>query len=81
MKSRTQNWNIFLSSFIAFILLNTIENILHYNIGRTSNEDKIFDISLPTKMDTIRIFVIMIIFAGLQGLITILIQQHFFSLE
>jgi len=62
---------LFIVSFIVFILINTIENILHYSIGRESNGEKI-TLKNPTKMDWIRIITIMIVFAILQAFLTCL---------
>lgn len=57
---------IFLISFFVFAIINLIENIIHYTIGR---EHKIHMI-LPTKEDMVRIFLIMVVFALLQGTLT-----------
>lgn len=61
--------HIFITSFIVFIILNTFENLIHYSIGRTTNE-KSFTIKIPTINDWIRIVLIMIIFAVLQAVFT-----------
>ena len=60
--------NIFFISFFVFVCINLIENLLHYNIGR--NTDKEIKINSPTTKDWIRIIVVMIIFAILQGILT-----------
>jgi hypothetical protein len=60
--------HIFFISFFVFIFINLIENLLHYDIGR--NTDKGIKLTWPTKKDWIRIIVVMIIFAILQGLLT-----------
>ena len=60
--------NIFFISFFVFVCINLIENLLHYNIGR--NTDKEIKINSPTTKDWIRIIVVMIIFAILQGMLT-----------
>ena len=60
--------HIFLISFFVFICINLIENLLHYNIGR--NTDKDIKLQSPTKKDWIRIVVVMLIFAMLQGSLT-----------
>jgi hypothetical protein len=65
--------HIFVFSFIVFIVLNVIENVIHYNIGKYHNtNDSITDFHFtnPSKIDWIRIFVIMVIFAFLQGVFT-----------
>jgi tetrahydromethanopterin S-methyltransferase subunit D len=73
--SKTQ-WTFFIASFIAFIVLNTIENILHYNIGRTSNQDQVVVFKNPTYKDWIRIIIIMTVFAILQSCLTLFIQHY-----
>lgn len=70
-------WKIFWSSFIAFFILNFFENLLHYNIGRHSNQNEVFDISPPTPKDCIRIFLVMIIFGILQGMFTLFLNKHY----
>ncbi len=70
------NWKIFVASFIAFVILNTFENVLHYNIGRTTDEDEIVVLRNPTPKDWLRILIVMLVFAILQGLFTILIQSY-----
>jgi hypothetical protein len=60
---------IFIISFFVFIFLNIIENLLHFTNGRQENQ-KIFQLVMPKKRDWIKIAVIMIIFAILQGGIT-----------
>ena len=53
--------HIIIISFIVFIILNIIENILHYNIGRNYNEKK-FKLLLPSTKDFYDIICIMFIF-------------------
>ena len=71
----------FLSSFIVFIILNTVENLIHYNIGRISN-DKEEDIKFyyPDKRDLYRIIIIMLIFAILQATLSGFIEKIFIKL-
>ena len=61
-------FHLFIISFIVFALLNAIENVIHYNIGKTSNTD--FEFSNPTRNDWKKIIVTMIIFALLQAFLT-----------
>ena len=61
--------HIFLISFIAFAILNIIENVIHYNIGKTSNEK--LEITNPSKKDWKKILITMFIFALLQGALTL----------
>lgn len=69
-------WKLFIASFFAFILLNTIENVLHYNIGRTSDENEIPTLKNPTQKDWFRIILVMLLFAVLQGILTIFIRSY-----
>ena len=73
--------HIFAFSFMIFIVLNVIENVIHYNIGKyhDGNQHKIdtntggiagFHFTNPNQTDWIRIIVIMFIFAMLQGVFT-----------
>ena len=61
-------FHLFVISFIVFAILNIIENVIHYNIGKTSNVE--FEFSNPTLIDWKKIIVTMIIFALLQGFLT-----------
>jgi hypothetical protein len=67
--------HIFLASFITFIILNIVENIIHYNNGKFRESNQIY-FDLPSKKDFIKMIVIMFIFAFLQGSLT-LILSHF----
>lgn len=61
-------FHLFIISFIVFAIVNIIENVIHYNIGKTSNTE--FEFSNPTIIDWKKILFTMIIFALLQGLLT-----------
>jgi len=67
--------HIFAFSFIVFIVLNLIENVIHYNIGKfhdTDNGKSVagFHFTNPSETDWVRIVVIMFVFAVLQGFFT-----------
>ena len=62
---------LFTISFIVFLFLNVIENLIHYNIGIHSDDNNI-KIILPTKRDWIRIIITMLVFAFLQGFFVLL---------
>jgi len=76
--------HIFAFSFIVFIVLNIIENVIHYNIGKyhEANTPSVngngngsgsvagFHFTNPSNNDWVRIVVIMFIFAVLQGFFT-----------
>jgi hypothetical protein len=53
----------------VFAILNIVENVIHYNIGKTSNEK--LDITNPSKEDWKKILITMFIFALLQGALTL----------
>lgn len=66
--------HIFVFSFLVFIVLNIIENVIHYNIGkyhdsRVNGSASVagFHFTNPSNIDWVRIVVIMFIFAVLQG--------------
>ena len=61
-------FHLFIISFIVFAIVNIIENVIHYNIGKTSNTE--FEFSNPTIIDWKKIIVTMIIFALLQAFLT-----------
>jgi hypothetical protein len=63
---------LFVVSSLAFILVNTFENILHYSLGKRSSDRSGWgiQIELPHGRDMIRFIGIMIIFSVLQGVIT-----------
>ena len=69
----SSNLNIVYASFIAYIFINLFENLIHYNIGRFSNKDIKFVV--PTKKDWIKIIIVMVIFAIIQGLLTIVLNN------
>lgn len=59
---------IILVSFFVYIFVNLVENVIHYNIGRFSNKDT--KLEMPTKIDWVKIIVVTLIFAALQGVLT-----------
>lgn len=66
--------HIIVISMVVYIFVNLFENLIHYNIGKFSNRTT--EISLPTKMDWIKIIIVMFLFAVLQGILT-----YYFTLE
>jgi hypothetical protein len=69
----SSNIHVVYASFIAYIFVNLFENLIHYNIGRFSNKDIKFVV--PTKKDWLKIILVMVIFAIIQGLLTILLDK------
>ena len=70
--------HVFIFSFMIFIVLDVIENVIHYNIGKFHNgvDDGVggyltgYHFTNPSNDDWVRIIVIMLVFAILQGLFT-----------
>jgi hypothetical protein len=61
-------FHIIIISFFVYIFVNLVENLIHYNIGKFSNNKTKFDI--PSKKDWFKIVVVMCVFALIQGLLT-----------
>ncbi len=59
---------IIVVSFFVYLFVNLFENLIHYNIGKFSNEATHFDV--PSKKDWLKIVAVMVIFALIQGLMT-----------
>ena len=64
-----KNTHLIAVSFLVYIFVNLFENLVHYNIGKFSNQQTQLD--LPTQKDWIKIILVMIVFALLQGLLTV----------
>ena len=73
--SRKKNIHLIAASFIAFLFLNIIENFIHYNIGINRNNTEPV-LTNPSSTDWIRIIIIMVIFAFLQGFLTFLLDSY-----
>jgi len=70
--------HIFVISVIVFVVLNIIENVIHYNIGRQHNKPSSeITAYAPSSEDWVRIIVIMGIFAILQGLFTMALSNSY----
>jgi hypothetical protein len=67
--SKKNAFHLLVISFTIFAIMNIIENVIHYNIGKTSNAE--FEFSNPTIADWKKIIITMILFAFLQGFLTI----------
>ena len=55
-------------SFVIYLCINLVENLIHYNIGKFTNKETKLD--LPSKKDWFKMIVVMCVFALLQGLFT-----------
>ena len=67
--------HLFISSFLAFLFLNIIENFIHYTSGKYHDSDTI-QFELPSKKDVIKIIIVMFIFAILQGVFTLFLYKY-----
>ena len=65
----TKGFTLIIVSMMVFGILNLIENMIHYNIGRSFGDNK-FAFNLPSWEDFIKIICVMIVFGLAQGLIT-----------
>ncbi len=68
--------HILIISMAVFVTLNIIENYLHYNIGINSPNNS-FDLVLPTSTDWVKIILVMIVFAYLQGFFTEFFSDYY----
>jgi hypothetical protein len=62
------SFHIIAVSFFVYIFVNMFENMIHYNIGRFSNNAT--KLELPNKKDFIKIVAVMCTFALIQGVLT-----------
>jgi hypothetical protein len=53
-----------------------IENFIHYNIGRNQESAYHIDFSWPSTLEWTKIAVVMVVFALLQGILTIAIEGY-----
>ncbi len=72
----SRGFNLILISMLVFGALNLIENLIHYNIGRShTHKDGEFVFNIPTLSDFLKILITMIVFGLAQGLLTELFVQ------
>lgn len=65
--------HIIIVSSLVYIFVNLFENIIHYNIGKFSNQN--LHIEIPSQSDWPKIIVVMCFFALLQGVLTYFIDK------
>lgn len=61
-------FHIIVISFFVYLIVNLVENLIHYNIGKFSNKETKLDI--PSEKDWVKIIIVMCVFALIQGLLT-----------
>lgn len=76
--NRGNSSHIFVISVVVFIILNLVENVIHYSIGRMHGSSNV-SITAPSSVDWARIICIMLIFAFLQGLFTMTLSYKYGS--
>ena len=69
-------FHIFVISFLVYAVINMVENYIHYNIGRNQESDYHIDFSWPSTLEWTKIAVVMVVFALLQGILTIVIEGY-----
>ena len=76
---KNSSTRIMIVSFFVYLFVNLFENLFHYNIGKFSDRemDKSMDF-MPSNRDWIKIVVVMLIFAGIQGLLTCYFTERCF---
>jgi hypothetical protein len=67
---------IFMISFIVFVIVNIVENVIHYSIGRTYNQRN-KQIQAPTNTDWIRIMGVMLVCATIHASLTSFLSRLF----
>jgi hypothetical protein len=67
------SFHIIAISFFVYLFVNFFENLIHYNIGKFSNQDT--KLELPSQKDLVKIVVVMCVFALLQGVLTSYFNQ------
>lgn len=71
LKSSELTSKVFWVSFIVFAILNTVENLIHYSIGRDSDRRALsIRLQIPSVSDMLRIIGVMTVFALLQAALT-----------
>ncbi len=60
--------HLIIISFTIYLFVNLFENVIHYNIGKFSDNETKIDI--PTRKDWFKIIIVMCIFALIQGILT-----------
>ena len=70
---------IFIISMAVYIVINLVENMIHYNIGRNFEFEDVRDTKFitPSSVDITRIISVMAVFAVLQGLFTAILTRRF----
>ena len=68
--------HIFIVSFLVYVVINMFENYIHYNVGKNHKTGYQIEFSSPSQLDWIKIAIVMLVFALLQGILTITIERY-----
>jgi hypothetical protein len=79
MSILTNHTRIFIISMAVYVVINLVENTIHYNIGRNFDIRHLHDIKFisPSDTDFTRIISVMVVFAILQGLFISVLTNWF----
>ena len=58
-----RDYRFFVYSIVIYILINIIENYVHYNIGKHTEDDRFIVLTTPSNKDWVKIVVVMLAFA------------------
>ena len=72
----SRTFHLFIISFLIYVIINMIENYIHYNIGKHNESNYNIKFSNPSALDWTKIVFVMFVFALLQGILTILVEGY-----
>lgn len=77
--NRSKGFHLVFISFLAYLIVNLLENLVHYNIGKESHDpdNKLTSIhmTLPNSQDWAKIIYVMFAFALFQGVLTLFFNK------
>ena len=66
---------ILISSVLVFLVINTVENYIHYTIGRNHLDSNKYAFQMPSSLDFFSMLITMVVFAGLQAVGTVYLSE------
>ena len=60
-------WALFGVSSVVYVVVNMVENLIHYNIGKHTGRR--FHLTSPTRKDLVMMVAVMLLAAAAQGLL------------
>jgi hypothetical protein len=73
---RGRECHIFIVSFLVYVVINMFENYIHYNVGKNHKTGYQIEFTSPSSLDWTKIAIVMLVFALLQGILTITIERY-----